>query len=244
METYHCQWKAEKFGHLLALRQRSIKIFEKSFYYAYAYHNARISSFVFCVSFSDLWLLLTHSQPRLKVRFNLEVEFFDTPHLLCIGASAFAHPKNRADLVVFYDMPAVLMTYSNPDSHRTSCLQANTMFVCFWFFVLLENFSFIWRRHHYWRRAYKFWPILGTHGYWAVKGLYCEKPTVTRANSLLKSSPRTRDSHPCCRTVYKCPVPSILIRKEIKQNESIDLLKTHLNVHVPMDIHQSTGYLL
>ena len=45
-------------------------------------------------------------------------------------------------------------------------------FVCLWFFIPLENFSFIWRRHHYWWRATNFdLFVLGTHSHWAVRVL-------------------------------------------------------------------------
>ena len=41
------------------------------------------------------------------------------------------------------------------------------LFVCLGFFVPLENFSLIWRSHHC-----RFWPMLGTHGHWAVRGFF------------------------------------------------------------------------
>ena len=39
------------------------------------------------------------------------------------------------------------------------------------FFVKLENFSLIWRRHHL-VKGCRFWPMLRTHGHWAVRILY------------------------------------------------------------------------
>ena len=43
--------------------------------------------------------------------------------------------------------------------------------VCLWVIVPLENFSLIWRRHHYRWNCCKFWPILSTYGHWAVRVL-------------------------------------------------------------------------
>jgi hypothetical protein len=46
-------------------------------------------------------------------------------------------------------------------------------------YVLLKNFSLIWRRHHCRWRAAKFRPILA-QGLWAGRDLYRATPTVTR----------------------------------------------------------------
>ena len=43
-----------------------------------------------------------------------------------------------------------------------------------------------------------FWPMLGTHGHWALKVFKPATPTVTLGIRLL--SPRTRDTHTYCRT--------------------------------------------
>jgi hypothetical protein len=49
------------------------------------------------------------------------------------------------------------------------------------FYVLLKNFTFIWRRHHcQWWWAVKFRPKLGAQGLWARSDLYRATPTVTR----------------------------------------------------------------
>ena len=42
------------------------------------------------------------------------------------------------------------------------------LFVCLRFFVPLEKFSLIGRRHKFRRKGCKFWPMLGTFGHWAV----------------------------------------------------------------------------
>jgi hypothetical protein len=48
------------------------------------------------------------------------------------------------------------------------------------FYVLLRNFSLIWRRHHCRWRAAKFRPTLGAQGLWAGRDLYRATPAVTR----------------------------------------------------------------
>jgi hypothetical protein len=48
------------------------------------------------------------------------------------------------------------------------------------FYVPLKNFSLIWRRHHYRRRAAKFRPMLGAQSLWAGRDLYRAPPAVTR----------------------------------------------------------------
>jgi hypothetical protein len=48
------------------------------------------------------------------------------------------------------------------------------------FYVPLENFSLIWRRHHYRWRAAKFRSLLGAQGLWAEKDLYRATPAVTQ----------------------------------------------------------------
>ena len=69
------------------------------------------------------------------------------------------------------------------------------------FFVPLENFSFIWRSHHYqWTVA--FWPMLGTSGHW-VKGL-------DNRDSLYNSSPKSyimlgTYGHWAVRVLYSVP---------------------------------------
>jgi hypothetical protein len=47
------------------------------------------------------------------------------------------------------------------------------------FYIPLKNFSLIWRRHHYRRRAAKFRPMLGAQGLWAGRDLYRATPAVT-----------------------------------------------------------------
>jgi hypothetical protein len=63
------------------------------------------------------------------------------------------------------------------------CIQkSSSMFVTNLFTVLyvsLKNFSLTWRHHHYWWRASKFRPMLGTQGLWAGRDLYRETPAVT-----------------------------------------------------------------
>ena len=73
-------------------------------------------------------------------------------------------------------------------------------FGCLWFFVPSEKFSPIWRCHHCRWRATN-WPMLGTHGDWAVRDLYRATPTVTQGIRLKWSSPRTHDTHTCCRAL-------------------------------------------
>ena len=46
----------------------------------------------------------------------------------------------------------------------------------------------------------KFWPMLRTHGHWAVRVLWLATPTETRDIRLWWSSPKTRDTHSYCRT--------------------------------------------
>jgi hypothetical protein len=48
------------------------------------------------------------------------------------------------------------------------------------FYILLNNISLIWRRHHYQWRAAKLGPMLGTRGHWAGRDLYRGTPAVTR----------------------------------------------------------------
>ena len=45
----------------------------------------------------------------------------------------------------------------------------------------------------------KVWPMFGTRGHWAVRVLSRTTPTVTQGIRLYWSSPRSRDSHTCCR---------------------------------------------
>ena len=48
--------------------------------------------------------------------------------------------------------------------------------------------------------SFKFWPKLGTYGYWAERVFFQHATlTVTRANYLWWSSPSTGDTHTCCR---------------------------------------------
>ena len=82
--------------------------------------------------------------------------------LLWHGNSVFAVSsefKNRPHLVSLYDKE----DYWGP---ILFCLFA-------WSFTShSKNFSFIWRRHHCrWRAACRFWPMLSTHGHWAVRDL-------------------------------------------------------------------------
>jgi hypothetical protein len=48
------------------------------------------------------------------------------------------------------------------------------------FYVPLKNCSLIWRRHHYWWRAAKCRPLLGSQSLWAGRYLYRATPAVTR----------------------------------------------------------------
>ena len=52
-------------------------------------------------------------------------------------------------------------------------------------------------------KGYKMWPILDTRRHWAVRVFWRATPSVTRAIPLKWSSPRTRDTHTCCR-VFCC----------------------------------------
>jgi hypothetical protein len=49
-----------------------------------------------------------------------------------------------------------------------------------WFYVPLKNISLLWRRHHFWWRTAKFWPMLGAQDLWAGRDLYRVTPAVTR----------------------------------------------------------------
>jgi hypothetical protein len=51
------------------------------------------------------------------------------------------------------------------------------------FYVPLMNFSLIWRRHHYRRKATKFRPLLSAQGLWAGRDLYRATPAVTQGLS-------------------------------------------------------------
>ena len=56
-------------------------------------------------------------------------------------------------------------------------------------------------------RDYKFWPVLGTYGHWAGRVLKSSNPTVTRANLLWWSSPKTCFIDTCCRAFGSETVP-------------------------------------
>ena len=69
-------------------------------------------------------------------------------------------------------------------------MQILEMFVCLMlFYVPLKNISLIWRCHHMPVKGFKFWPILGTYGHWAVRDLL-------RANIYCNTGPRVLLSHP------------------------------------------------
>ena len=69
----------------------------------------------------------------------------------------------------------VTLSLSNTKLHTLFCL-----FAFFLVFVPFENFSLIWRGHHYQWRAAKFWPMLGTHGHPAVReGFFLYMCTIT-----------------------------------------------------------------
>ena len=76
------------------------------------------------------------------------------------------------------------------------------------FFIVFLSHSriylLIWRRHHDWERSINFdlYSALMAIEYWGLNSLACHTytPTVTRAIRLKWSSPRTRDTHTCCRT--------------------------------------------
>ena len=62
-------------------------------------------------------------------------------------------------------------------AHDKSCNSLlYRLFVCLFFgkggVVPLENFSLIWRRHHYWCRAAIFLLMLGTHGHIELWGFF------------------------------------------------------------------------
>ena len=59
------------------------------------------------------------------------------------------------------------------------------------FYVLVKNFSFIWRCHYCWCRTAKFRPSLGTFGLWGGRDLSCATPAVTRDLGFCGLIPRT-----------------------------------------------------
>jgi hypothetical protein len=62
--------------------------------------------------------------------------------------------------------------------YTSSISDALTVYLLF--YVPLENFCLIWRRHHYRWKAAKFRAILGAQGLWAGRDLYHATPAVTR----------------------------------------------------------------
>ena len=69
--------------------------------------------------------------------------------------------------------------------------------VCLEFYVSLENFSFMWTRHHYlWRTAYFDLLPLNGEGSFACY-TYCD--TRHQFIIIYWSSLKTRDTHTCCR---------------------------------------------
>ena len=82
-------------------------------------------------------------------------------------------------------------------------IMAIILFVClfaFWdFFSPLENFSLIWRHHHYRWKAAIFLLCLALMTIWQW-GFFClPHLIVTRGIRLKWSSPRIRDTHTYCR---------------------------------------------
>jgi hypothetical protein len=64
-----------------------------------------------------------------------------------------------------------------------------------WLIVLRpaqEYFTYIWRCHHYRRRAAKFRRMLGTQGLWAGRDLYRATPAVTQGPRFFQSHPKDR----------------------------------------------------
>ena len=59
------------------------------------------------------------------------------------------------------------------------------LFVSFGFYVQLENFSFLWRRHYY-REMLKISTILGTYDHWAVMGSLAYHTFCTRGHLFIK----------------------------------------------------------
>ena len=94
----------------------------------------------------------------------------------------------------------ILLRFSRFDSLFGKYFWLLCVFVCLFvwgFLVPLENFSLIWRPLPV--KGCKFWPMLGTHGHWAVRVLSRATPTVTQGIRLLRSSTRTRDILANCR---------------------------------------------
>lgn len=61
---------------------------------------------------------------------------------------------------------------------------------CISFNVPLENFSLIWRGHRMPVKGFKFRPILGTQGHWAVRVLYCASAYRDTGPMFLRSYPK------------------------------------------------------
>ena len=93
-------------------------------------------------------------------------------------------------------------SYGNNTPAHVSVIYQQTVclfVVCFGFFVHLEHFSLILRRHYYrWKAqiltyARHWWPL-------SSEGSLTSTPTVTRGIRLQRSSPRTSDTYTFCWT--------------------------------------------
>jgi hypothetical protein len=62
----------------------------------------------------------------------------------------------------------------------TTDIRHTSVFVYLLFYILLKNFSLVWRRHHCWWRAAKFMQMLGAQGLWSGRNLLCATHAVTR----------------------------------------------------------------
>ena len=72
------------------------------------------------------------------------------------------------------------------------------LFVCSGIYDPLENFLLLWTLPV---RGFKFWPMLGTNCHWAVMVLKRAKRSVTWVIRSQWSSPKTRDTHTCCKAI-------------------------------------------
>ena len=103
-------------------------------------------------------------------------------------------------------------------------------FVCLWFYVILENFSLIWRRHHYLWRSSKSNPssalmAIDQWRFFSVPLLLC----------LWWASPRTPGTCICCQAVTTClrdRTPNSRMQGERSTPEPLAVCPPHLDLMI------------
>ena len=106
---------------------------------------------------------------------------------------------------IIYKIPSqkvcMLLSFNNKSFTLITSLSlwriCKHMFVCFEVFSSHSKICTHMETSPWPLKGYAFWPLLGTHGHWAVMVLYGAIPTVTW--DFRWSSLRTRDSHTYCR---------------------------------------------